>query len=245
MLATATRLGCFLVPLLWATRAIAQTPPPEKPPFVEIEEDKEPVAPLIPNASDKLGGHLLAGASGGFVAPFGHLEEGAAAGKLGNAFGASLDLGFGLSRTVAAGAWGQYATFAGDNCIPSAGGSANDDCTASSFAVGPYVRYHLVQGVRFDPWIMLGVGYRRFSVDSGLLSNPTYRMRGDKQTFAGIDFVHVVLGGDFFLFRAFGFGPYLELNAGTLTEHPDPGRDGSVYGTFSAGIRLALDLPGR
>jgi hypothetical protein len=244
MLATATRLGCFLVPLLWATRAIAQTPP-EQPALVQIEEDKEPVAPLIPNASDKLGGHLLAGASGGFVAPFGHLEEGAAAGKLGTAIGASLDLGVGLSRTVAVGAWGNYTAFNGDRCIASASVSANDDCSASSFAVGPFLRYHLVQGVRFDPWIMLGVGYRRFSVDTGLLSNPTYRARSNQQTFSGIDFAHVVVGGDFYLFRAFGFGPFVELNAGTLTEHPDADRDGSVYGTFSAGIRLALDLPGR
>ena len=245
MLATATRLGCFLVPLLGTAEAMAQTAPPEKPPLVEIEEDKEPVAPLIPNASDKLGGHLLAGASGSFTAPFGHLENGAAAGKLGNAFGASLDLGFGLSRTVAVGAWGQYAAFSGGNCIPSASVSANDDCSASSFAVGPFVRYHLVQGVRFDPWVMLGVGYRHFSVDPGLLSDPTYRALSGKQSFSGIDFMHVVVGGDFYLFRAFGFGPFLELNAGTLTERPESGRDTSVYGTFSAGIRLALDLPGR
>jgi hypothetical protein len=245
MLATATRLGCFLVPLLGATRAMAQTSPPEKPPFVEIEEEKEPTAPLIPNASDKLGGHLLAGASGAFVAPFGHLEDGAAAGRLGNAWGASLDLGFGLSRTVALGAWGQYTAFGSNECIPSAGVTASDDCSASSFAVGPFLRYHLVQGVRFDPWVMLGVGYRRFSVDSGLLSNPTYRDRSGKQSFSGIDFMHLVVGGDFYLFRAFGFGPFLELNAGTLVEHPDSSRDGSVYGTFSAGLRLALDLPGR
>lgn len=245
MLATATRLGCLLVPLLAAGHAMAQTPSPEKPPLVEIEEDKEPVTPLIPDAADKLSGHLLAGASGSFVAPFGHLENGAAAGRLGNAFGASLDLGFGLSRTVAVGAWGQYAAFSGDNCLPSVGVSANDDCSASSFAVGPFVRYHLVQGVRFDPWVMLGVGYRRFSIDAGLLSDPTYRGLSGKQGFSGIDFMHVVVGGDFYLFRAFGFGPFLELNAGTLTERPDSGRNGSVYGTFSAGLRLALDLPGR
>jgi len=245
MRATVIRLGFLLVPLLGTAHAMAETPPTQKPPFIEIEEDTEPQPELIPDASDKLSGHLLGGASGSFSAPFGHLEDGAAAVKLGHAVGASLDLGYGLSRTVSAGAWGQYSAYSGGNCIASASVSANDDCGASSFAIGPFLRYHLVQGVRFDPWVQLGIGYRSFSVDAGLLSNPTYRTRSADQKFSGIDFLHVVVGGDFYLFRAFGFGPFLEINAGALTDHPDTDRASSVYGTFSAGLRLALDLPGR
>ncbi len=78
-------------------------------------------------------------------APFGELpDHNNNAANLGAGLGVAGDLGFGLSRSVVIGAWGTFASY-GSN--------------GTSFGVGPFVRYHLVQGVRFDPWIFLGAGF--------------------------------------------------------------------------------------
>ncbi len=220
LLSTSTALGAE--PLL--------QPPSPKP----VPNDDEPEPPLVPDAADTLGGHIILGASGGFVVPWGDLSQGTSASDLGPGYGVAADLGLGLSRSVVIGAWGELATYANS---PDCGTEPRRDegCTASGFALGPFVRYHLVQGMRFDPWLLAGLGYRRMSVESS----------SGTADYAGMDWLKVSVGGDYYPFRSFGFGPLLEFTTGVFGKHPE-GTDGStVHFSFVAGLRLVLDVPGK
>ncbi|HEY3493727.1 MAG TPA: hypothetical protein VGK73_03530, partial [Polyangiaceae bacterium] len=127
-----------------AARAAAPEAPPPPPPPPALEgEDPQP--PLIPEAPDKLGGHFVLGAGASFATQFGQLKSGTNATTLGLGLNTVLDLGFGISRSVTLGVFGEFAYYPAKRC---------PDCSATSIGVGPFVRYHLVQGARFDPWMM-------------------------------------------------------------------------------------------
>ncbi len=227
----ARRLPWFLAFGLASSSALAQAPTGPQtqsgPSLPEVEMD-EPPAPLVPEAPDRLSGHFIAGLGAAVQAPFGQLTR-AETLNLGAGFGGTLDLGFGLSRTATVGLWGSLFEF----------GSGQ-----TSYAFGPSVAYHLVQGVRFDPWILAGVGYRSMSLDTA----------GVKRHFAGFEFAHVVVGGDYFLFSGFGLGPWLDFDSGVFTTRSHYNASGEATGRlpgiathfgFSAGLRVVLDLPGR
>ena len=136
----------FALVLLVAPAAQAQAPglPPPPP-----EEDE--TSPLIPPAEDNLGGHLVIALSPAVTIPGGSFDRSQPASRLGPGWGAGADIGFGINRAVALGVYGQY--------FAHRAGSGSARVTASHFAVGPFVRYHVVQGLRFDPWILVGAGY--------------------------------------------------------------------------------------
>jgi hypothetical protein len=144
---------------------------------------------------------------------------------LGPAF--SLEAAVGVSRTVAIGLWGQLASFGGsDDC---------SDCSAQSFAGGAFVRYHLVQGVRFDPWMSAGVGFRSTSLDG-----PT-----GEQSYSGVEWLRLAVGGDWYAFSLLGLGPFLELDMGVYNSRPDDGRDAAAHFQLLFGARITLDVPGK
>jgi len=216
---------------LASTSAFAQAPTgpatQSTPSLPEVEMD-EPPPPVVPLAHDNLSGHFTAGLAAAVQAPFGQLTR-AESLSLGAGFGGVLDLDFGVSRAVAVGLWGNFFDY----------GTGQ-----TSYALGPSVAYHLVQGVRFDPWVLAGVGYRSLSLDNG----------GVKRHFAGIEYAHVMLGGDYFIFSGFGVGPWLDFDAGAFTTRPNVtasgdstgGRPGiSSHFAFSGGLRVVLDLPGK
>jgi len=215
--------------------ALANAEPLLKPPSpVPVPNDDEPQPALVPDASDTLGGHLVGGATGAFVVPWGNLAESVSASDLGPGYGVSLDLGYGLSRSVVVGVWGRYETFAksldcGTDPEPSAG------CTASGYAVGPFIRYHLVQGTRFDPWLLAGLGYRAISVDSS----------AGKDDYSGVEWLRLALGGDYYPFKNFGFGPLAELDIGVFGKRPQDTSPSTAHFSFVAGLRLILDVPGK
>ena len=190
----------------------------------------EPPPPVVPDARDTRGGHFELGAGAALRVPFGDLRSGEAASNLGTGFGAALDLGYGISRTVMFGAWAHI---------------FEPGTHDMGFSVGPFVRYHLVQGMRFDPWILLGIGYQSQNHDAP----------GVTRHFSGIDFTHLAIGGDYYKWSGLGFGPWLEFDAGVFTKRPDttPGGlpDGpahvstAVNYSFVAGLRLVLDVPGK
>jgi hypothetical protein len=228
----ARRLPCFLAVAFISTRALAQggpTPPSGPPSLPEVEMD-EPPPPVVPLARDTRGGHFELGAGAALRVPFGHLRQGEAGSSLGTGFGAALDLGYGISRSVMVGAWAQV---------------FEPGTHDRGFSVGPFVRYHLVQGMRFDPWLLLGIGYRSQNHDAP----------GVTRHFSGIDFAHFALGGDYYAWSGLGFGPWLELDAGVLTKRPSTNAAGAPDGTahvgtdvnysFVAGLRIVLDLPGK
>ena len=218
-----------------STGAVARAQPLLQPPSpVPAPNDDEPAPPLVPDASDTLSGHFVAAANGGFVAPWGELSEGVPAGDLGAGYGLGLDLGFGLSRSVVIGLWGQYETY-GNSVECGTPPDRSAGCSATSFAGGPFVRYHIVQGTRFDPWMLAGIGYRMMSVESS----------AGASDYSGVEWLRLALGGDYYPFRSFGFGPVAELDLGVFGNLPEGATGSSVHFAGVVGLRLILDIPGK
>jgi len=133
-----------------------------------------------------------------------------------------VDLGYGVSRNVVLGVWGEFDDHSKpSNCISCNGGK--------SFAGGPFIRYHLVQGTRFDPWGSFALGVRSTTVDSRL---------GPSDDYFGVDIMKLSLGGDWYPTSNIGFGPYVAFNWGTF------GSSGGHTG-LATGLRIVLDLPGK
>jgi hypothetical protein len=203
--------------------------PKAKRPSVEPADDDGPEPPLVVPAPDQLTGHFQLSPSAGVAVPFGKLEEGVPqsdAMSSGWAFGAEAS--YGVSRTVALGAFGQLLRLgAPDDC---------DDCKTQSMAFGAFVRYHLVQGVRFDPWMAAGLGYRTTKITGGTADI----------TYSGIEWLRLTVGGDWYAFDKVGFGPYLELDMGYYGKR-SPGEIGpsASHWLFATGVRVTLDLPGK
>jgi hypothetical protein len=219
-------LALFCLPLLRAAAVRAQEPA-APPPAPLHEDDEEREAPPIPAASDLLGGHPLLGVAGKVAVPFGELDTDRSFGsQVGLGYGIAGDLGIGLSRSVELGVWGDFVRYGDDEDCR--------DCEVKSLGVGPYLRYHLVQGMRFDPFISVGLGYRGLTVSSAA---------GDS-TEGGLAWLKLGLGGTWYALSQIGFGPYLDLELATLTDTP-PGADPSVFANFGAGLRLQFDVRGR
>ena len=141
---------------------------------------------------------------------------------LGTALALNVDLGYGLSRNVVLGVWGEF----DNHGTPSA---CRQLCSGGkSFAGGPFIRYHLVQGTRFDPWGSFALGVRSTTVDTN---------SGSKDYF-GVDIMKLSLGGDWYPTSNIGVGPYVSFDWGTY------GNSGG-HTSLATGLRLTLDLPGK
>jgi hypothetical protein len=214
----------------------AESPPAKRTPLPgdAVDED-EPEPPLIPPAHDTLAGHVSLGVSALWAVPFGKLEDGRSQTALiesGPGFG--VDLGIGISRTVALGAWGQFLKFGdSDECT---------SCSASSLGLGAFVRYHLVQGTRFDPWMSAGIGYRRTSIQDA---------PGGDLDYSGIEWLRLQVGGDWYPVNVLGIGPLFELDMGIYSDRSGSGAQGApaleqaMHWQFIVGARLSLDIPGK
>jgi hypothetical protein len=167
-----------------------------------MPEDEEPELPMTPPAPDTLGGHFVLSLGAGAVNPSGRYAR-AVPDRAGWGWLLGGDLGFGVSRSIVVGAWGHYLDLPGpDSC---------SECSASSWGVGPFVRFHLVQGLRFDPWMSFAVAYRKSTLASA---------EGDF-TFAGFDWARVQVGGDWYALKTLGIGPFLELHSGGFFSRPE------------------------
>jgi hypothetical protein len=175
-------------------------------------------------ARDTLGGHIVVGARAGLFVPFGSFESGVTQQSLletGLAVGG--DIGFGISRTLILGVYGEVG-------LPSATSECTG-CSVTSIAVGPMVRYHLVQGLRFDPWLSFGAGVRRTSTGH--------------DTFTGIDWTRIELGGDYYPWPSLGLGPFIALSMGSYFDATSKIESASVNGEFTVGLRVVFDAPGK
>ncbi|HEX2670565.1 MAG TPA: hypothetical protein VHM25_06830 [Polyangiaceae bacterium] len=198
----------------------ALAPAADAGPVVVPADDAPPPLEPIPSAHDTLGGHFVLGAALGPRWPFGSLEAGKSQQSyMGAALAVTLDIGYGLSRNVVVGAWGEF-----DNHYSPSGCKS---CSATSFAGGPFIRYHLVQGTRFDPWGAFAVGLRSTQVDPGVGTDDYF----------GVDFMKLTIGGDWYPTSNVGFGPYFSFDAGTYGSR--------VHTGLSTGLRLVFDLPGK
>jgi hypothetical protein len=193
---------------------LARRPPP-------VERPAEPVAP----ARDTVGGHFVVAVDAGFIVPFGSVASGVPQSRtMGLGLSVGGDLAYGISRTVMLGAYI-------DVGLPSAEGASSNH-SISTIAAGPLIRYHLVQGMAFDPWLSGGIGFRRTT------DGPT--------SFTGIDWMRLALGGDWYPASNFGFGPILELSLGTFfAQSPGALGNASVNASFVLGGRFVFDVPGK
>lgn len=204
-------------------------PPLGPAPGAEPEEDyEEPELPMTPPATDGLGGHFLLGAAAAYQKPFGKFGSGMRqSSQMGGGLSVTVDAGFGVSRQLVLGAWGQWFR------LPD--GSECKECVATGFAAGPFVRFHLVQGLRFDPWLSFGAGYRDLRLDDG----------SEELKFKGIDWARLQVGGDWYPAANFGFGPFLELVSGGYFDRPEAAGHLRTYWQWSASMRLVFDVPGK
>jgi hypothetical protein len=214
----------------------AESPPAKKTPLPgdAVDED-EPEPPLIAPAHDTNAGHVSLGVAALWAIPFGELQDGTSQTRLiGSGPGLGVDLGIGISRTVALGAWGQLLRFGdGDECT---------SCSTSSLGVGAFVRYHLVQGTRFDPWMSAGIGYRRTSIQD---------FPGGDIDYSGVEWLRLQVGGDWYPVNVLGIGPLMELDMGIYSDRSGAGVQGApaleqaMHWQFIVGARLSLDIPGK
>ncbi|HEY6728214.1 MAG TPA: hypothetical protein VI197_29595, partial [Polyangiaceae bacterium] len=209
--------------------APAERPPPGPPPGPEADEElEEPELPMTPPAPDGLGGHFLLGAAAAYQTPLGKFGSGMRqSSQVDGGLSVTVDAGFGVSRQIVIGAWGQWFQ------LPD--GSECGKCSATGFAAGPFVRFHLVQGLRFDPWLSFGAGYRDLKLDQG----------SEELAFKGIDWARLQVGGDWYPAANFGFGPFLEVVSGGYFDRPEVAGALRTYWQWSAGMRLAFDVPGK
>jgi hypothetical protein len=241
-LALAAPLAC------WPALALAQTSPPAAvtdpsapvPPGVHVVDDVEPKPPLVPRSADLLGGHVLVGASVGPTWSLGKLgSEVAAVRGLGTGLGVSADAGIGLSRSVLLGVWGSFGRYRnGDAC---------GTCDGMAFAVGPFVRYHLSQGLRFDPWLSLGGGYRQvqFEQDGLVPASGPPALPATTAKFSGFQWLRLELGADYYMLSGLGLGPYGSFGLSSYTSRPESAGKAAVNTEVSVGLRFLLDVPGR
>ena len=185
----------------------------------------------VPNAHDTLGHHFVIGGALGAKWGFGSLSDGSKQNQqLGTALALNLDVGFGLSRNVVIGAWGEFDDYSSP--------SACSQCSGTSFAGGPFLRYHIVQGTRFDPWGALALGLRQTKVDPG--------PGGSTSSYFGPDWLRLTLGGDWYPLANLGIGPYLEFDVGAYNKHPNSSTvNTSLHTGLSTGLRIVLDFPGK
>lgn len=222
--------------LFFPTFALAEgSPTPEAgldsdaPPNVHLVDDSTPPPTLTPRAKDLLGAHVLVGAALAPTWSLGELGSNLNATRgVGMGFSGRADAGIGLSRYVSVGAWGAFAGYSDGNTCDSCGGRA--------FSVGPFVRYHVAQGFRLDPWLMLGAAYRQLSFEGET---------GGRQKFSGVEWLHLELGADYYLLSGLGFGPYGALGLSSYGSRPAAAGDASVNAELSVGLRFFLDVPGR
>ena len=202
--------------------------PPLPPRPGSEEEYEEPELPMTPPAADSLGGHFVLTPAAGYSIPFGRIGSNwDKQNQLGAGWSFSLEAGLGVSRQVVIGAFGEFDVWSE--------GSSCNGCDAAGFAVGPFVRFHLVQGLRFDPWLGFGVGYERLTLDDG----------DTQRTLAGLQWARFGVGGDWYPSRNFGVGPYLGLSSGGYFDRPDEAGAIRTHWAFSIGARLTLDVPGK
>lgn len=221
--------GSALAQTAPAASATAGLDPDAPPPTVHLVDDSEPKSPLVPRANDLLGSHVLLGGSIGPAWTLGNLGSNFAASRgLGTGLGFRADAGLGLSRSVVLGVWGGYTSYGN--------GSGCSDCAGRAFSVGPFVRYQLSQGLRFDPWLSIGASYRQVSYVSD--ANATSK-------FKGIEWLRLEMGADYYVLSGFGFGPYGALGLSSYSKRPLSAGDASVSPELTFGLRLLLDVPGR
>ncbi|MBM4363975.1 MAG: hypothetical protein FJ104_14945 [Deltaproteobacteria bacterium] len=174
------------------------------------------------DSADTLDGHLVVALRGSLQAPVQLGSRTDWANRAAAAPGVGVDLSFGISRHVALGVRASHA-WLGDSSDHLEGGGLTGG--------GLLLRYHLSQGVRFDPWLAASLGLLSRAPSTG----PSLILA---------EAIRFEMGGDWYATRGVGFGPVL---AGALMA-PLSGAVGEprqLAGLAEFSVRLVVDRPGK
>jgi hypothetical protein len=208
-----------------------QSPSVADPKATHTVEPKPAETPLKLRAGspdrDLRSGHFSVGASGSYGVPLGNFTSKSPIGsRLGDAWYFGADLGLGLTRHLQLG-------LAGELALVSAG-SACTDCTATSYVVGPRLRYHLVEGTRFSPWVGYGFSLRHTRTESP----------NGKASYTAIEPLRLELGGDWYASSVIALGPVLAMGIARTVNESDNAGAPRWSSWLSAGLRVVLDPAG-
>lgn len=234
---------------LVAPAAFAADPQPGgQPSFAPPEEDNGIERPFAP---DQRTGHFYLSPTFTMVGPVGYAGPNVPFSSLaGLGYSVGGILGIGVSRHATIQIFGERSAFESP-------GNCRLGCYGWSYSLGVGVTYHLAQGLAFDPWGSFGIAYRRSTFYA--VAPSTAMVDGKQctegalcaQGYGGLDVARIAFGGDWYPVPWFGFGPYVEVDAGTnlgrpyvtpamalpptVTDGPKP------YAFFHLGIRVAFD----
>lgn len=194
-----------------------------------VASPAEPPSKLVPAsiANDTLSRHLLLSAGISLTNAFGSLDsQTSLPGTVAAGYNLGVGVGYGLSRYVEGELRGSLSSFGSASECPS--------CSSRSYALTGAVRYHLVQGVRFDPWIRAGIGVSAFRLNEAT----------GKRNYLGLQWLSATLGGDWYATRNFGFGPTLALALTSYFDHPR-GANTSIAAQWLVGLNFTFDTTGK
>jgi opacity protein-like surface antigen len=252
-LSPATICGSLVALSLLGPRVAFAQQTPEAPISFDLDDDDAHPGTPRPAGRDELTGRLVGSLAAGLASPSGAVARGVSvADVVTPGVGFDLTLGYGLSRHVVLEAAGSYALLgAPGETAAASGGDVPDDCAScsgSSLAVGLGLTYHLAEGLAVDPWIRYGLGYRSTSYDVSaeraalVLDQPS--AAATTLTTRTFDLARIGLGVDFYPVPAIGFGPFLQIDAGTTFSGPEGTFAGAANALFQLGVRVAF-RPGR
>lgn len=227
-------LRALRVTALWALLAASAVPAsafaqqPESADSDTSTETDESPRELVPFRRDTVGGHFQVAVAGLLTFPFGSpAKDVGTRTKAGWGGGAALDLAYGVDRFVALGAYAEM-NWLGDStrCIA---------CKGTLLGTGAFVRYHVSQGLRIDPWVSYGAGFVALRGEN----------EGDVSRYSGVEWMRLQVGADWFLTPSLLVGPVLGLSAAHMVERPSLEDPGGPLMRATLGLRIAFDAPGR
>jgi hypothetical protein len=176
---------------------------------------------------DLLSKHWALGASISYGAPFGSFTSRSPIGRrFGGATFWGLNVGYGLTRHVQLSLFGEYSHVAS--------GSTCSACDGNSYLLGSNLRYHLIEGTRFDPWVSYGAAYRYISLNNS----------SDSDTFSAFEPIRFEFGGDWYASSVFALGPVFSIGVDRTVDTSDTAN--ARWSTWlSFGLRMSLDPKGR
>ena len=182
---------------------------------------------LVGPTDDTISHHVSFSLNASYTNMFGSLDSKTPiSNKLSHGYSLGLTAGYGLSRYV------ELELDAAGSMFRSAVDCMN--CSARAYGLNGGIRYNLVQGVRFNPWVRVAVGISTFRLDDTI----------EKRNYLGLQWLNATIGGDWYATRNFGFGPMLSMALTSYFDHPSNSRT-SVAAQWLAGLNVALDTAGK
>lgn len=164
---------------------------------------------------------------------------------VGNTVAPQLDLAYFLSRRLSLGVYLQYGFARGAKDI------ASDETSGRVLRFGFSVDYYFMPEAFVAPWVGVGFGYERTTVDIAALKVhelvPTSRYKG-------FEWGHADFGVDFRLTRFLWVGPYVTATLGQYTDYSEwmlyrpirildiPGDDRAFHLWIQPGVRVQFRL---